>query len=516
MSSIRNVARGQFVMNLLLLLVLQSAPVATGQELIERFHTYDIVRMDVRVEPLRVGARINCDLVLVGKRAAPARFLLTRQIADLVVERNGMPSSARLDGVPIEPLVRIMAPETPSLPGLLTLPAVKAGEKVTYSLSYRWKPGGGMATARSGFVQTHISSFWVPMMADERFDSTIEVLTPHEAIATGTRTKIDGGFRFQSKTPVQALALIVGPFRRYSDGGLEVYLPPHSREDPQQILTDTKAALKLFRGWFGARALKSFRVVIDPVERPMPSYCGGNFVVIAHAARPSATSRTRWLSHISHECAHAWWGHRVGMPILGDGGNWLREGLAQWAGVEAVRVLESEDASQRLWRAHVRAYLSTADLRRDGEVLRANEPTLESATYLDPPRVPYWRGALVLRRIEHRVGKKEFRSRLAKLARDRAAGFVGMREFGERMGAEADVAYYAGTNCLPDFVLDPDGSIRCLDPTWPDGPVPCRVGKTDIVVELRAGRGRLPAGSNNVVIDPERVLLDPVQENNSR
>ena len=496
--------------------MLQSAPVAAGQELIHRFHTYDLIRMDVRVEPLRSGARVECDLVLVGKRPGPARFLLTRQLADLVVERDGKRIPTDLEGVPLERLVQIMAQGTPPLPGVLTLPAAKVGEKVIYRLSYRWTPRGGMATARAGFVHTHISSFWLPMMADERFDFSLEVTTPHQAIATGVREKIPGGFRFRSRIPVQAVALVVGPFRRHVDGDVEVYLPRASREDPVKLLADTKHALRLFREWFGERESRSFRVVIDPVRRPMPSYCGGNFIVIAHAARPSVQSRAGWVSHLAHECAHAWWGHRVGMPILGDGGNWLREGLAQWAGIEAVRELESEEAAQRLWRAHVAAYLASADLRRDGQVVRANEPTLASATYLDPPRVPYWRGALVLRRIEHRVGPKNFRTRLAKLARERAAGFVGMREFGVRMGAEADVAYYAGTNCLPDFALDADGTVRCLDPNWPDGPVPCRVGETPIIVEMKDGRGKLPAGSEDAEIDPERILLDPVRKNNVR
>ncbi|MHC4940430.1 MAG: M1 aminopeptidase family protein [Planctomycetota bacterium] len=500
-----------------MILLLQSAPVVYGEALVEKFHTYDLERVFLRVEPHRAGARVRCDLTLTAKRSAPVRFLLTASAIGLTAERDGKRVAASTKGGNFEALVRVLAPGATGIPRILVLPTLRAGEQATFTLRYDWRPRGGMALARSGWIQTHIGSFWAPLMADERYDAVVELITPDEAVAAGRKEKIDGGWRFTSVVPAQAVPVVVGPFEVHRKGALELYLPPGVETDARKILSDTEASLATLERWFGPRATREFRVVVDPRRKPMPSYCGGNFVVLARRSVPESMRPESWLSHIAHECAHAWWGHAVGMPVIGGGGNFLREGIPQWCGIAVA-------GDPVLWKRHVAAYLATGDLRRDEAGIFANEATLANATYLDPPRVAYWRGALVLRAIETRLGRDEFLRRLASIQKDRKHGFLNLDEFADRFDAHATVDYYARTSRLPDFALESVGAgkatVRCLDARWPDGRVPCVVrtaaGSTTMDVELKNGRGTLSwtGDAERIEIDPQRILLDPVHANN--
>ena len=242
------------------------------------------------------------------------------------------------------------------------------------------------------------------------------------------------------------------------------------------------------------------------------------------SALPSARGRLSWLAHLAHECSHLWFGHRLATPVIGKGGTWLREGLAQWAGLETAGALTDEESEQRLWRANFRGYLGSADLRRaaDGFVF-ANEVTLMDATYLDPAVVPYLRGALVIRRIEHELGAEDFRLALRTLLQSRDGAFVTGEDFARRIGLEDLVRYYAATNRLPELEIDEVrygngrawARIRCRDAGWPGGTVPCvvftREGRFTAEVRVSGGEGLLEwTGSGTptrIEIDPERIHL---------
>jgi len=494
----------------LLLFLLQSAPVVYGESLIREFRTFDLERCYLRVEPHDSGARVRCRLTVKALRAGPVRFLLSSDVADL--------AGARVEDGGFAPLVRALAPQAEGIPQLLVFPRMEAGQRAVLEVSYDWRPGGGLGLARGGFLQTHIGSFWAPLMADERFEAVVEVLTSGEAVAAGRKERIEGGWRFTSELDAQAVPVVAGPFEVHRAGRVELYLPPGLDADHERILADTEASLAKLESWFGNRESEVFRVVVDPRRRPLPSYCGGNFVVLARSARPSTLRPESWRSHVAHECAHAWWGHGVGMPVVGRGGNFLREGLAQWCGIAVA-----DDPV--LWKRHVAAYLSTADLRSGAGGVFANEPTLRDATYLDPPRIAYWRGALVLRRVERRLGREEFLSRLRALYAERRGAFVDLDAFAARMGAEDELSYYAESTRLPDYALeevDPAGSavVRCLDEKAPQKSIPCIVttagGTRTVVVELSGGRGTLrwEGTATRLEIDPERILLDPAHANN--
>jgi hypothetical protein len=219
------------------------------------------------------------------------------------------------------------------------------------------------------------------------------------------------------------------------------------------------------------------------------------------------------------------------MPVVGRGGTWLREGLAQWAGNAAVGALTTERDGRALFFDEVERYLGTLDLRRDRDgMLFANEVTLLDATYLDPPLVPYLRGGLLFRLWEARLGPGEFRARLKALAVDRAGGEVDGAEFARRFEGAELTGYYAATTRLPDLRVvageTVPGGVRvevvCDDPLWPGGAVPVLVrtaaGDRWTAVEMHDGhavaewQGDVPVES--VEIDPDRLTLDPIGSNN--
>ncbi len=515
----------------LLFVVLQSAPVQYGEALIRQYGTYSMESCKVRVEPIPLGARIQCDIRLKVRSPGPLHFLLTRKIQALQVIHEGKPVARSVVGGGIDALVKIVAGNQVHVPQLLAVhpkPALPPGATTTLRFDYLWLPGGGAgaAYARGGSIQTHLTSFWLPTMANQRFDAEVEVITPGWAAAPGEVEPMKNGWRFKTVRPVQILSLVVGDYKVHDRGTLQLLAPAGLEVDADALLADVEQVLDTLEKWFGKRADKSFRVVIDPAVRPAPSYCGGNFVVLHRTATPGAMSRIRWLNHLAHECSHAWWGHSVATPVIGRGGTWLREGTAQWCGIKVTGQLLGGDAEERLWRAHAAAYMAGLDLRRGKQGLIANEPTLSDASGVDAPRVAYWRGALVLRRLEQRMRSEAFKQRLGELTRSRAGKLLDLDAFATALGTPADIAYYAGTSRLPDFALDEvdvsarRARVRCLDAKWPDGEVPCRVETEDgvqtIQVPLKNGEGELrwTGNAKRIELDSERVLLDPIHSNN--
>jgi hypothetical protein len=529
-------------MGLLILLLLDSWPVSQGRVLLEELHSYDLLACEVRATPVSGGLDVDCRLRLRVLRPGPLRFFLSREVGGLSVRCAGEEVPAGLDDSGFARLVRVLSEGVAGVPALLTLrpPAAPApGEEAEFHLRYRWTPSGtGPAYAGERGVQTHLSSFWLPTMADELFDVSLKVRTELPTVGSGRRGEDEAGWRsFRSVKPLQVACLVSGDFRvrrrEFAGRELGLYLPPGLPGDPEALLDDLAAVLVRLEELFGPALGSSFDLVVEPRLRPLPSYCAGSFAVVHRSFLPDARGREAWLAHLAHECAHVWFGHKLVTPVVGGGGTWLREGLAEWGGITVAGLVAGEGVARRLYRSRLRGYFRSADLRRaEGAngILFANEPTLIDATYLDRPGVAYLRGALVHRHLEARMGRERFVSRLRAFVEGHAYRFVTAREFARAMGEERAVAYYAGTTGLPDLVLGkvsvtPDSAraeVTCLDPGWPGGGVPCRIwtrdGASDVAVQMRDGRGRLEwrgAGlPERIELDPERLTLDPVRSNN--
>lgn len=516
---------------LILVFLAATWPVVYGEAMVERFHTYDLLDVQATVDPRADGLHVDCRLRLRIVRPGRLRFLLARDVVDLTAAMDGKPARAELGAGDFERAVAVLAPGVRGVPSVLTLRAprrLRAEETVVFRLRYRWRPEAGLwAYAGADRLQTHLVSFWLPMMVGEQFDAVIEMPTSVQAVGPGTRTRVGDHWHFESTHPLQVVSLVAGAFevhaRAAGDRRLELLVPPGVDVDPDGVLDDLVAVFRTLDRWFGPVGPPVFRLVIEPATRPAPSYCGDAFAVVGRSAL--ALPRDRWLAHLAHECSHLWWGHHVPTPIIGHGGTWLREGLAQWSGTEVAGALLGPDAARELWRANFRGYVRRIDLRRRDGFLFANEATLRDATYLDNPVVPYLRGALVFRRMEHELGAERFRERL------RAGGYYRVaHEFtdieGMRPLAPDLVAYYAETTRLPDLELTDveagpghaAGAVRCRDTLWPGGRVPVRIETEAGASWVEAEDGRFAwngAGTpKRIEIDPERIHLDPIRSNN--
>ncbi len=493
-------------MNLLVLLVLDAAQILALKADLERLHNYDLLSYDISVKPLEAGAEVDCKIRLEMLREGPVRFLLSRAIEGLTVESGGKPVKFAL----AEHLLGKLATLLPNVsaetvPKILVLGRAPKGATLEFRMRYVWKPSGkALAYARGGALQTHLASFWVPSMAHEFFDVKMRVLTKLQWVGTHGRT--------------QVVSLTVGDYVRHPLDAYELLLPRGVPMDAESILADVNAIGKQLTAWFGPALSERFTLVVDRGV-PAVSFCAGSFVVLRYGI-PS-----RQL--LAHEMAHVWFGHKLANPIVGDGGTWLREGLAEWAAIKILGALATPDVERRVFRKTFVRYFNGIDLRRPKRgpagAIFANEPTLMDTTYADGARVPYKRGALVHRLLEYRIGERKFIAILRDIVQQKRNGLFDARAYAAALPAEALVNYYAKTSRLPDFeiveVRAGEATLRCLDPDWPGGKVPCLVDDAVVVAEFLGGKAtiRWPAGENalpqRVEIDPDRVFLDPVRSN---
>jgi len=518
-------------------LLLDSLPVEYGRALLRDLHTYDIVRYEVEAELRPDGLRVDCALTLRVERPGPIRLLLSPHVEGLTVELAGEPVPASLGTGGFETALRVFAGEVQGVPSLLTLTPARgppAGAEATFRLRYLWAPpAGGWQHASVEGLQTHLAGFWVPTMGDELFQARIHLKTGLAAVGPGRREKVDDGWRFETDSPVQALPLFAAPLTVHGEGRLQVWLPPALGAEAEGALEDLTAVLERLEAWFPGGD-RPFVLAVESRTTPGPSYCGGDFVVVEGEALGPRVRRRTWISLLAHECSHRWWGYAVATPVIGGGGTWLREGLAQWSGTRVTGALLGAPTERALWRGTLRRYLARADLRRPaGEpgAIFANEPTLLDATYLDDPAVPYLRGALVFRLLEHEAGSEAFRAGLAAFVKAPREGLATLAELAAAVGAERTIDYYARTTRLPDLALEDvevgDGYARaritCADALWPGGRVPVVVetatSTETVAVEVREGRGTLAWKGEGIParieVDPERLYLDPHQENNA-
>lgn len=520
---------------LLAALILASLPLDQARLALARIHTYDLEQFDVSATPVEEGLRVSCDLTLQAGGAGPVRLLLSSAVRDLAALRDGEAVEARLGAGEYEALLRAAAGVTPDAPTLLTLPGPAAPGRVTFRLEYLWAPQGeGMAYAQGGTVQTHLSGFWLPAMADEWFRARIRVRSGKAVLATGTDRGMQEGWRlFETEDPVQVLCLMVADLApdRHPASGIELWSAPASSVDRAALVEEAGEVLRRLTEMFGPAAPSPLRIALEPRERPSPSYCAGSFLVL----HPSAgrLDRPRRLALLAHECAHIWWGHRFATTVVGDGGTWLREGLAEWCGVRVAGVILGPETEEALWRAEVFDYMRTIDLRRaerEPAALFALETSLLDATYLDPPRIAYRRGALVHRALEHLAGRGAFLEGLRRLQRDRAFRLSNVGDFTAATGARDAVEFYVASTRLPDFALsdvavapgEATGVIRRLDGGWSPPLLPVRIETTegyevaDVAMAGRQGNLRwrghgLPV---RIEVDPARIYLDPIRSDN--
>ena len=130
-------------MNLVLLLVLDAAQILALKADLERLHNYDVLRYDIVVRPKEAGAEVDCTVTLKMTREGPVRFLLSRAVSGLAVERGGKPVRFLLK----EHLLGKLAGLIPkvhkeTVPQILTLPRAAAGAQLELHMRYLCRPSG--------------------------------------------------------------------------------------------------------------------------------------------------------------------------------------------------------------------------------------------------------------------------------------------------------------------------------------------------------------------------------------
>ena len=238
------------------LLTLSSWQVIHARNILEWLHSYDVLRYDIEVTQKPRGMRVSCDVTLRVKRPGPLRFLITPSVSGLVVERDGARIPAHLGAGrfrPLELLLRGLGPIRNQAPTLLSIeppePLAK-GTTATFRVSYHWTPGPqDMAYADRQGVQTHLTSFWVPLMADELFEASIRVEPigrPSTVLATDT---------WEGGPPAQLLCVFIGDLRVHKrsvgEQRLTVRHAPSLEIDAERVLDDLEAVLHLLESWLG-------------------------------------------------------------------------------------------------------------------------------------------------------------------------------------------------------------------------------------------------------------------------
>ena len=312
-----------------LLLLLEPWTVLTGQAVLKRLHSYDLEAITAEATPGPGGLAVTARLRVRPRRPGPLRLLISSHVTALTAARADGPVIAETGLGGIEAVATRFAAPGADIPTLLTLRAPRkpwrVGEVLTVELRYRWTPpAAGWTYAGPRGVQTHLSGFWLPAMAGERFDLDLLVRTDLPTAAPGVRSRERDGWRFRSTEPVPLAPVVVGTFdvttRQTTGRRLEVWSPAGARGiDPAALLDDMAAVFARLHEWLGAPGIETFRLVIDPRARPMPAYCGRDFAVVQRAHLPEARGRARWLELLAHECSHVWWGYRLQTPLLGGG-----------------------------------------------------------------------------------------------------------------------------------------------------------------------------------------------------
>jgi leukotriene-A4 hydrolase len=246
---------------------------------------------------------------------------------------------------------------------------------------------------------------WIPLQDTPAVRVTFEaeVRVPAGMRAVMGAEMSDSGFRMEQPVPSYLIALAAGDLEFRPLGPRSgVYAEPALIDRAAYEFADTEAMIGAVEAMYGPYRWGRYDLLVLPPSFPF----GGMENPRLTFATPTVLAGDRSLvSLVAHELAHSWSGNLVTNATWSD--FWLNEGFTVY--VER-RVLE------RLYgpaRAEMEAVLGRRQL--DGEMagLREQDRVLHiDLAGRDPDDgctlVPYEKGALLLRTIEHAVGRERF------------------------------------------------------------------------------------------------------------
>jgi leukotriene A-4 hydrolase/aminopeptidase len=236
------------------------------------------------------------------------------------------------------------------------------------------------------------------------------IRTPKELLAVMSAsndpdTERDGVYEFSMPQPIPSylIALAVGDLHFKSMGERTgVYSEKGISDAAADEFSDTESMLIATEKAFGPYSWDRYDLLILPPSFPF----GGMENPRLSFITPTVIAGDKSLvSLIAHELAHSWSGNTVTNATWRD--LWLNEGFTTYLTYRIMQMVYGDE------RFEMEAVLGRQDLQSDIDALPANDQIMAiDLRGRDPDdvfsNIPYEKGALFLRELEHKVGRENF------------------------------------------------------------------------------------------------------------
>lgn len=258
---------------------------------------------------------------------------------------------------------------------------------------------------------THARSF-IPLQDSPKvrmtYDATLR--TPKDLLAVMSASnepnaERDGVYDFKMPQPIPSylIALAVGDLHFKAMGERTgVYSEPYILDAAAKEFEDTESMLIATEKRYGPYSWDRYDLLILPPSFPF----GGMENPRLSFITPTVIAGDKSLvSLIAHELAHSWSGNTVTNATWRD--LWLNEGFTTYLTYRIMEIVYGTD------RFNMEAVLGYQDLQADIEDKPAKDQILAIDLRGRHPddvfsNIPYEKGALFLRELEHKVGRESF------------------------------------------------------------------------------------------------------------